>query len=327
MSWQDRDYHRDDHSAAPLGNTFVDRLRQRLGDVTFWLIVINLAVSLYDLWAINFMQRYEWSLQRWGAFALGPATFGGQVWRWLTYQFLHAGLLHLVMNMVGLYMFGPIVERYLGTKRYLVFYLVCGFSGAWLFSLLALLGIVQASAFSVLVGASGSIFGILAATAVIAPQMKVFIFPIPVPLPMRTVAIGFLAISAYMILTKGDNAGGEAAHLGGAALGFLMILLHRRWPSGTLGILSSPSHRTTRRRTPANAPFAGWREPLGDSATEPAKAHWLGKLSSPSPKKNDDLEAQVDRILAKVKAQGLHSLSEKEKRTLQQATDRQRHRA
>lgn len=323
MSWQDRDYYRDDESGScAAGGGFGQKISRH--SVTFWLIAINIAIFLYDILPLHLMHRAEWSAQYWGAFNLGQATYGVQIWRWLTYQFLHANLMHLLFNMAGLYWFGSLVERHLGTKRYIVFYLLCGFSGAWVFSLLTLLGYVESSPFTVLVGASGSIYGLLAATAVLAPHMRVMLLFPPIPMSMRTLAIGLLAIAGIAILTQGDNAGGEAAHLGGAALGFILIQLHRHWPAGTLGPLSSASHRTLRSNRVEPGPFRGWRPEAGSPAAAAGKKSWLGSASSDQ--RTDDLEAEVDRILGKVKSQGLQSLSEKEKQTLQQATDRHRHR-
>ena len=69
-------------------------------------------------------------LQDWGHFSVDKAIFHLQLWRSITFEFLHSSLVHLLLNMLGLYFFGPIVESYLVRQRFLVFYLLCGIAGA-----------------------------------------------------------------------------------------------------------------------------------------------------------------------------------------------------
>ena len=97
------------------------------------------------------------------AFALWPVDSGGFLpWQVLTYAFLHGSLTHLLFNMFGLYMFGGDIERVWGSKRFLNYYLICALSGA--VAQLTFSALTGAS--SPMVGASGSIFGLLIAFAV-----------------------------------------------------------------------------------------------------------------------------------------------------------------
>jgi membrane associated rhomboid family serine protease len=133
---------------------------------------------------------------------------------------------------------------------------------------------------AVLVGASGSILAILAACAILFPHTTVILFVFPVPI--RVAAIGFMAVYVISILTGGGNAGGNAAHLGGMAAGAAYVFLTPRWE----------------------------------------KLHLLRRasFSKKNLQRERELQIEVDRILAKVHNTGLHSLSAKEKKTLQKAT-------
>lgn len=207
--------------------------RGRLGaidlwSITTWLIVINLTVFFLD-GLLRRMGDLEFGpLEYWGYFSYATAIYHLQLWRFLTFQFLHLGLMHIGFNMLALYFFGPFVEQSLGRRRYLAYYLLCGIGGGLAYVLLYLCGILIRDPRSELVGASAGIFGVLIAAWKLAPDMDVMWILPPVPMKLRTMVLIFLGIAAYVVLTGGANAGGEAAHLGGAAIGWL-LLTDRRW--------------------------------------------------------------------------------------------------
>lgn len=239
-------------------------------------------------------------LERWGHFSTSRGFGMLEVWRLITFQFLHAGILHLAFNMMGLYFFGGLVEQYLGKKRYAAFYLMCGMCGGLLYLLLNLLGylgVALPGALHVdpstpLVGASAGVFGVIIACAFIAPTSVVqLLFP-PIPLKMRTFAYGYVAIAALNLLWGGNNAGGDAAHIGGAIAGFFFI-----------------------RRPHLLREFF---DVFGNSSLEKARP---GR--SVGSKKGGDA-SEIDAILDKVRQDGIHSLSASEKKKLQQATDERR---
>jgi membrane associated rhomboid family serine protease len=241
-------------------------------------------------------------LQSWGHFSAGRLLRGQwdwvpEVWRLVTFQFLHAGPMHLVLNMMGLYFFGPLVEQDLGRKRFIVFYLLCGAAGAVLYLVLVALGNIAALAgigpipgllfedwYTPLIGASAGVFGVLMACAAIAPNEIVhLIFP-PIPMRLKTFAWGFFLIALVSLFLGTANAGGEAAHIGGALAGWFLIR-RRYWLRDVLRLLrleSGPSH------------------------------------APPSPRSRAD--HRVDRILEKAKQHGLASLTPREKRLLHRAS-------
>ena len=193
--------------------------RPQVTPVVKWLLILNVAIFFSDVLVMDH-RLYEW-----GAFSIESALRQGKLWEFLTFQFLHGSLIHLLFNSVGLYFFGPWMERWWGARRFLVFYLLCGAAGAAFYTLLWTLGMFpNESAQTGLIGASAGIYGILMGVAVIAPNLRVaLIFP-PIEMSMRQMAMLILAIAVLTVLTGfGDNEGGEAGHLGGAILGLLLV--------------------------------------------------------------------------------------------------------
>ncbi len=213
--------------------------------VTACLIVLNVAVYLLDQllsspgWVYRAVApdglRLTLSpLHFWGHFSVGFTVMEFQLWRLITFQFLHANLAHLLFNMLSLYIFGPMVERHLGSARFVRFYLICGVGGAVAYFALFMKDVLIGSQWVPLVGASAGIFGVLVAAAQVAPHAVVMMLFPPIPMRLRTLAWVFIGIAIYTILTGGRNAGGEAAHLGGAIIGFLLMqgerLMEDRFP-------------------------------------------------------------------------------------------------
>ncbi len=188
-----------------------------------------------------------------GAYSWFTCFGEGQVWRLLTYQFLHANIWHLVFNMWALYFFGYAVEYFMGARRYLIFYLSCGVAGALFSSLLFTTGILDVPDVSLMaqytplgdllnyaglspqdfwklipmVGASASIYGVLVAVAFLHPRSMVqLIFP-PIAMTMRTFALMVLGIAFLTVTFNGSNAGGEAGHLGGIILSAIVMGIWR----------------------------------------------------------------------------------------------------
>ncbi len=226
MGIYDRDYWQD--SNQPRRSTRFGGMS--MWSVTTWLIAINVAVFLIN-GAVQqtvvdndgyVLGRIHPINDLYGYFSVATAVFHLQIWRFITFQFLHANFNHILFNMISLFFFGPIVESYLGSRRYLAFYLLCGIAGPAMYVVLWALGFLIHDPRVPLVGASAGIFGVLIAAAQIAPNATVLIYGI-IPMRLRMMAMLLLAVAVYTTFTNGTNAGGEAAHLGGAAAGFLLI--------------------------------------------------------------------------------------------------------
>lgn len=147
----------------------------------------------------------------------------GMLWQFFTYQFLHASLFHLFVNMVGLWFAGRILENLVGTIRFLLLYLLCGATGG-VFQLLFSPG-------PVLLGASGSVCGVITAFCALFPEMQItalIFFILPINLRAKWLGIAIVGVSLFFSITGlGGNISHEA-HLGGALAGYAFVWLGRR---------------------------------------------------------------------------------------------------
>ena len=281
MGIYDRDYARpyqDQHYS--MGSGF-----KGMPPVVKWLLIINFAVFMMsylvfpDLIPENPGIRFTALDQYFSVFpiSLGEAL---QPWRVITYQFLHGDVMHLAFNLLVLYFMGPFVERSFGSRTFLKFYLICGAAGGVVYTLLVLLRILPAG---IMVGASGGIYGVMAALAIMFPQMKVLLWGI-IPMTMVRLVI-LLVVVSLITIAFGHNVGGEAAHLSGLAMGYL-YMKYKPW--------------ITRRRMKRQ------------------KGAWAQKIE-----RERNFQSEVDRALDKVRREGINSLTKNEKRILQEATRRE----
>lgn len=152
------------------------------------------------------------------------AVFGGALWQPVTYMFLHGGVSHILFNMLSLWMFGVELERMWGTAFFTRFYFVCGVGAAATTIVLSLLpgGLGQNLYFSLTVGASGAIYGILMAYALYFPHRQIYMYFIfPVPVRIFVVIVG--AISLLSAIGGPGDGVAHATHLGGLAVGYLYL--------------------------------------------------------------------------------------------------------
>ena len=276
MGLYDRDYTQSDFQSQYRHAPQMRMSFPRPTPVVKWLLIINIGVFLLGF----LIPQIGNILFYW--FSVWPKTVGMslQIWRLITYQFLHGGLGHIFMNMFILFFFGPMLERFWGSRKFLTFYLICGAMGGILYPILAHIGWLGVGP---LVGASGSILGMLAAAAILFPKMIVYVFGI-FPLRMSVLAI-ILAVMSILSVLRPDvsvNAGGEAAHLGGMVAGAIYVISEK------------------------------WRRKL---KMKLQTTIWESKMTE-----HRDLRLEVDSILKKVHDHGLHSLTHKEKKILKQAT-------
>ncbi len=188
------------------------------------LIIVNVAVFalqalLGDILIANFAL---WPL---GHFAAGgsPATVGFEPWQLVTYAFLHGSFMHIGLNMLALFIFGPDVERELGTGRYLVLYFASVVSAAGV----QLLTMAGAGEIYPTIGASGGIFGVLLAYGMLFPhRILVLLFP-PIPLPawLMVTLYGLIELANGVFGTQAGVA--HFAHLGGMLGAYLVLRFSR----------------------------------------------------------------------------------------------------
>jgi membrane associated rhomboid family serine protease len=213
-------------------------------------------------------------------------------WTPITYMFMHAGVFHILFNMLWLYWMGQIFEEYLGKKRIFGVYLLGGLAGA-LFFILAynvfpLFSDVVAA--STVVGASASVMAIVVATATLLPDYSIGLMFIG-QVKLKWIAIFFIVIDFLSI--AGPNAGGEFAHLGGALFGFVYIKQLQRG-NDWVGAITKIFTRSSK----------------------------LKVVSKNSDKSSNALPRQeeIDRILDKISQSGYDSLNKQEKEILFRAS-------
>lgn len=147
-----------------------------------------------------------------GSISLNPGKF--YPWQIITYMFLHGGPSHIIFNMFGLYMFGQQIEANWGTRRFVTYYFLCGIGAAVLHMLVAP---------NPVIGASGGVFGILLAYAMIYPNRHILLLIPPIPIKAKYLVAGYGALELFFGVTSTMSGVAHFAHLGGMIAGFLLI--------------------------------------------------------------------------------------------------------
>ncbi|MCO5948916.1 rhomboid family protein [Mucilaginibacter flavidus] len=211
-------------------------------------------------------------------------------WTPVTYMFMHAGVFHILFNMLWLYWFGQIFEEYLGKQRTLGLYFMGGLAGAFLFVLCYNALPVFAGRDAALVGASASVMAIIIATATLLPDYTISLILIG-PVKLKWIALFILFIDFLGIV--GPNAGGEIAHMGGALIGFVYIKQLQKgndWIAGIANIFKAkPKLKVVSKNS------------SGKSTGKPR-------------------QEEIDLILDKISQSGYDSLSKQEKEILFRAS-------
>jgi len=154
--------------------------------------------------------------------ALNPeAVMSGYVWQFLTYMFAHASLSHLFVNMLGLFFFGAAVERSMGSKEFLLFYFVTGtLAGMVSFVIFALTG----SWYTMLLGASGAVFAVLLAFAILNPSAMIYLYGI-LPIRAPVMVLGYAAIEIVSQVVSFRSSVAHFTHLAGFGLAWVYFLV------------------------------------------------------------------------------------------------------
>ena len=157
-------------------------------------------------------------------FGFQPGNFlRGQIWKPFTYMFLHGGLVHLFFNMLWLYIFGPHVERTLGTRQFYRFYIFCGALGVMANYLVLMNGIEPS-----VIGASGAAVGVLVASAMIDPDRQLFMIGLPFPINVRALVFFVVFLNVITALASNTNTS-VATHFGGMGAAFLYMHFRPQW--------------------------------------------------------------------------------------------------
>jgi membrane associated rhomboid family serine protease len=194
------------------GNSF-----QRTTPIVLNLIIINALVYFIQIMFDGSNQATILDQQVTKEIALYPyQTSYFKPYQLVTHMFAHGGFFHLFFNMFVLWMFGTMLEKLWGPKRFLIFYLACGLAAGVAHLLLE---------FSPAVGASGAIMGLFAAYAYLFPNSELIIFPIPVPVKAKYAVAIMAAFDLFGgVYPSGSNIA-HFAHLGGLVMGFILVFI------------------------------------------------------------------------------------------------------
>ncbi|MBC7783931.1 MAG: rhomboid family intramembrane serine protease [Burkholderiales bacterium] len=216
MGWQDRSYNQDNHGGIPpVRFTF-----PALSRLTIVLLAVNVGLFLLKISGSAYTAVLD----------AGELTFGQdaapwwQVWRWVTYQYLHGSGGHVFFNMLALYFFLPALEQRWGWRKALGFYTLGGIAAGFTFLLL----VAMTSAWGLsLIGASGSVLAAMGGVALLYPERQLVLLIFCVPIRVAVVLIG----SLYLLTVVGDRNFSNAAHLGGLVFGFFAPWIAGPWLS------------------------------------------------------------------------------------------------
>lgn len=181
------------------------------------LIIANCVIYLAIMLLPEFNHFCAKYLQLWW---VDTYHFNFHSYQFVTYMFLHGGFAHLFFNMFALWMFGRTLEYEIGSKRFLIYYMVCGIGAALIqVGLATMLGEQM-----ILLGASGAVMGLLLAFGLMHPNNMVLVFPIPFPIKAKWFVIGY-AVLEIVLGSSGVSTGvAHFAHLGGMIWGLALLL-------------------------------------------------------------------------------------------------------
>jgi membrane associated rhomboid family serine protease len=308
MGIHNREYYRDDEPRGPMQPS--TGFRQD-GWAVKW--IIGVCVATYFLQsATGEVGRGQLHGGVTDLFSLDLAGLRDlQVWRIFTYGICHAHLQHLLFNMIGVWVFGRMLESVYGSKETLAFFgMAVGLS--WL----AQIAVSTASSVPIsVIGASGGVLGFVTLAAMNFPRAQMHLMFIPVPIELKWIAVGYVGLDLFQV--AGSTGGNVAnfAHLGGAAIGILYFLSGIRLLPGGGNRISSQSQSKF-----SIGSFISKLMPK----TKPNPKHAPEvKLYEPP---SEQLERDVDRLLDKINREGQDSLTKEEKEILMKASESYRNR-
>jgi membrane associated rhomboid family serine protease len=281
------------------------------GKVCLWLVGLHVAVFLVQLATLPGQgaaddlppQASLGPVTQWLAMEPRAVFQQGQVWRLVTACFLHspASYLHILFNMLFLWVFGRMLEDLYGGWEFLSFYLAAGIAGNVVWGITALAWPAGPGAVLAL-GASGAVMGLVVLAALIFPQRTILVWWV-LPVPLWAFALVYVLGDVFVFLGGREVGVAVAAHLGGAA--FALAYRKLGWHlSGTVrALLAWSSRRKIPARQQAVLPAGG-----ADAAID------------------EHLEAKADAILEKIHRLGSHSLTDEEREILRRASEQYRKR-
>ncbi len=292
-----------------------------------YVVLGGRGIDLNDIFGLHYFQATDFRL-----------------YQALTYMFMHASFEHIFFNMFALWMFGGVIERTFGEKRFLIYYLVCGLGAALcqevsqfvqVYLMVADQGGTLADVMRLdtadrmvlntwtTVGASGCIYGVLLAFGMTYPEERMFIFPLPVPIKAKWFVIGYAAIEVALALMQRGDGVAHVAHLGGMLFGWLLL---RSWRKTKPGFNGWDGYEVKDDSKTILGRIRSWLHLDRDNDKDEDLNYGRQNTTSRhqqdweyNARKNEEkkqTEAEIDRILDKIRKSGYSSLTEEEKKKL-----------
>lgn len=253
------------------------------------------------------------------------------IYQFITYMFLHGGFTHILFNMFALWMFGSVIERVWGPKKFLFYYICCGVGAGFTQELVQYItysmegiaayqyvnaGGVQMTTDAYInlwttIGASGAVYGILLAFGMIFPNERLFIIPFPFPIKAKWLIVGYIAIELFSAMSGPGDGVAHMAHLGGMLFGFLLIRYWQKHPDSSAGFGRSRGQEF----------FDNLKRKYDARQNQ---QHMKAEHTSASRRETDEEynarqrknQEEVDAILDKIRKSGYDSLTKEEKKKL-----------
>ncbi len=188
-------------------------------------VVRNIILACVAVFLLQqFTVAIELNFALWPVDSMGLYAPRFQIWQLVTYSFLHGGFTHILFNMFALWMFGPEIERLVGSRRFTIYYVVCVISAA--VAQLAVEHFITGPQ-GPTIGASGGIFGILLAFGLAYPHRRVMLIFPPIPMPAWVFVTLYGLLELYLGVSGREASVAHFAHLGGMVGGFILILYWR----------------------------------------------------------------------------------------------------
>lgn len=263
-------------------------------------------------------------------FALWPISSGlFRPWQLVTYMFMHAGFMHIFINMFVLWMFGFELETVWGSKKFFWYYMMCGVGAGLANLLIAPLFTTVAPT----VGASGAIYGVLAAFAFLFPNRPIYLYFF-IPIKAKYLIILYMVMDLVSVIGQADTGIAHIAHLGGAVVGIVYLLITRKTSRGNFftdvnrgsGRFSSQFSSSGKKK---ESTFGNWQNGGTTSRKVHIKEDDYGEVEEHDYKKEIDdnektAQEKIDAILDKLSEGGYQSLTEEEKKVLFQESKKLR---
>jgi membrane associated rhomboid family serine protease len=272
------------------------------------LLIANVAVFLLQLFLSSYTLRgvpLEQLIYRY--FALIPMGYGFKIWQLFTYMFLHSpnNFTHILFNMFALWMFGMELEHVLGSRKFFLYYILCGIGGG-------IANLLMGPLFqhpSPTIGASGAVYGVLLAFGLIFPDRLIFFYFL-IPIKAKYFVLIYLGLEILAVGSSDMIA--HLAHLGGALTGYIFLMAdNKRIPFQWL------FERVKKKKKIEGADHPYYAGDIENASYYDIKT---GKRIPRDP--NDITQEVIDEILDKISKSGYQSLTEKEKKILFEASKR-----